>query len=280
MRRLIAVLGLTFLALGAGNAVAQAEGRRPETFAEPGQDRTSVVITNPGASSPGEAAAPAGRRVSGRRGSSRPLPGHVITQYQFRGPVNGADTCIYRVVGRRDTPMTGAERFDNAGMLNYAAETGMPTCDEEDAEAAPSPDQVAAAFLRQIPLPPPEPRIAPDGQAITGLAAYLETNGTLAHRVGPSTTELGPIVVKASSVYWVDWGDGSPEAGPFAFEGEAYPTGRIYHGYRYRGDYVVTVRQAWTAEWRLGAESGTVDGLVTEASVPVHVDEVQAVIRR
>lgn len=239
-----------------------------------------MIITNPGASSPGEAAAPAGRRVSGRRGSSRPVPEHVTTQYQFRGPINGADTCIYRVVGRRDTPMTGAERFDNAGMLNYAAESGVPTCDEEDAEAAPSPAQVAEAFLRQIPLPPPEPRIAPDGQAITGLAAYLETNGSLAHRVGPSTTELGPIVVEAGSVYWVDWGDGSPEAGPFAFEGEAYPTGRIYHGYRYRGDYVVTVRQAWTAEWRLGAESGTVDGLVTEATVPVHVDEVQAVIRR
>ncbi|HEV2811444.1 MAG TPA: hypothetical protein VGV93_13730 [Acidimicrobiales bacterium] len=250
------------------------------TTARAGDNNDKLVITNPGAASPGEVAAPAGRRVSGRGESSRPVPEHVTTQYQFRGPINGADTCIYRVVGRRDTPMTAAEHFDNAGMVNYAAESGVPTCDEEDAEAAPSPGQVAEAFLRQIPLPPPEPRIAPDGQAITGLAAYLETNGSLAHRVGPSATELGPIVVEASSVYWVDWGDGSPEAGPFAFEGEAYPSGRIYHGYRYRGDYVVTVRQAWTAEWRLGAESGTVDGLVTEASVPVHVDEVQAVIRR
>ena len=259
---------------------ALAAETEPRTTARAGDNNDKLVITNPGASSPGETAAPAGRRGSGRRVSSEPLPGHVTTRYQFRGPINGADTCIYRVVGRRDTPMTGAERFDNAGMLNYAAETGMPTCDEMDAEAAPSPAQVAEAFLRQIPLPPPEPRIAPDGQAIAGLAAYLETNGSLAHRVGPSTTELGPIVVEASSVYWVDWGDGSPEAGPFAFEGEAYPTGRIFHGYRNRGDYVVTVRQAWTAEWRLGAESGTVDGLVTEASVPVDVDEVQAVIRR
>ena len=250
------------------------------TTARAGDNNDKLVITNPGAASPGEVAAPAGRRVSGRGESSRPVPEHVTTQYQFRGPINGADTCIYRVVGRRDTPMTAAEHFDNAGMVNYAAESGVPTCDEEDADAAPNPDQVAAAFLRQIPLPPPEPRIAPDGQAITGLAAYLETNGTLAHRVGPSTTELGPIVVEARSVYWVDWGDGSPEAGPFAFEGEAYPTGRIHHGYRYRGDYVVTVRQAWTAQWRLGADSRTVDGLVTEATVPVHVDEVQAVIRR
>ena len=276
MRRpLIAVLfvaGFSVLSSPAGAKAA------PPTVGDANDENDAVVIINPGASSPGKAA-PAGRRISGRRRSSGPLPEHVITRYHFR-PTEGEGSCMYSTTTRRDTPLDHMEMLDNEAILFWARTHGVPTCDEEDAEAAPSPDQVAAAFLRQIPLPPPEPRIAPDGQAITGLAAYLETNGTLAHRVGPSTTELGPIVVEASSVYWVDWGDGSPEAGPFAFEGEAYPTGRIYHGYRYRGDYVVTVRQAWTAEWRLGAESGTVDGLVTEASVPVHVDEVQAVIRR
>ncbi|CAN5122025.1 hypothetical protein BH24ACT1_BH24ACT1_06290 [soil metagenome] len=188
---------------------------------------------------------------------------------------------MYSSSTRRDTPLNQMEELDNQAMLFWAEDNGIPTCpDEDEAVPAPTPAEVAEAFLREVPLPPPEPRIAPDGQAITGLAAYLETNGALDHRLGPSDTELGPIVVDASSVYWVDWGDGSPEAGPFAFEGEAYPTGRIFHGYRYRGDYTVTVRQTWTAEWRSGAEAGTVDGLVTDASIPVDVDEVQAVIRR
>jgi hypothetical protein len=175
------------------------------------------------------------------------------------------------------------EMVDNEGMRIWAQNNGIPPCppeDDADAAAVPTPAEVAEAFLREVPLPAPEPRIAPDGQAITGLAAYLETNGTLAHTVGPNPTALGPIVVEATSVYWVDWGDDTPEAGPFTFEGEAYPTGRIWHGYRQRGDYTVTVRQAWTASWRLGAESGTVEGLQTEASIPIDVDEVQAVIRR
>ncbi len=182
-----------------------------------------------------------------------------------------------------DSPPSFAERSENESMLNYARESGIPFCDAEDesgAAAAATPADVAEAFLREIPLPAPEPHIAPNGTAITGLAAYLETNGTLTHTVGPSPTALGPIMVQASSVYWVDWGDDTPEAGPFAFEGEAYPTGRIWHGYRNRGDYTVTVRQAWTAEWSLGAESGTVGGLQTEASIPLDVDEIQAVIRR
>ena len=275
MRRPL-IAALVIIAVASMPVGVVAEISRPRTEAREGDGNSSVVITNPGASSP---AAPEARRVGSRRRSSGPVPEHVITRYEFRGPLNG-DSCIYRSTTRRDTPMSVAERSDNEGMLNYAAESGIPACADEEQAAPPTPAEVAEAFLREIPLPAPEPRIAPDGQAITGLAAYLETNGALTHRLGPSSTDLGPIVVDASSVYWVDWGDGSPEAGPFAFEGEAHPTGRIFHSYRYRGDYTVTVRQAWTAQWRLGAESGTVGGLVTQASIPVDVDEVQAVIRR
>ncbi|MGI9120329.1 MAG: hypothetical protein ACR2G7_09465, partial [Acidimicrobiales bacterium] len=133
---------------------------------------------------------------------------------------------------------------------------------------------------RAIPLPPPAPHIAPDGKSITGLAAFLETNGTLTHSVGPADTELGPITVAATGTYWVDWGDGSPEAGPFAFEGEPYPRGRIWHNYRYTGDYTVTLRQTWSARWSLGGDSGTVEDLQTEASIPLEVHELQAVIVR
>lgn len=173
--------------------------------------------------------------------------------------------------------MTVSEEFDYNMWTTYAERAGLPDCTDEPAATAAS---VAEPFVRTIPLPAPRPRIAPDGRNITGLPAYLETNGSLLHEVGPSPTELGPINVVARSAYWVDWGDGTAEAGPYPFEGDPYPTGRITHTYQFTGTYTVTVRQEWSAEWRLGGDSGTVEGLQTEAATSVEVGELQAVILR
>ncbi|HSH58869.1 MAG TPA: hypothetical protein VK988_04345 [Acidimicrobiales bacterium] len=198
-----------------------------------------------------------------------------MTNYHVRGGLDGR-FCLYTTTVRREAPISGAEEYDNRSLRGFAAERGMPMC---GAGNDPVPGRVAQAFVRTIPLPAPRPHIAPDGTAITGLPAYLETNGSLLHEVPASDTPLGAITVEARSVYWVDWGDGTPEAGPFAFEGEAYPAGRISHNYRYTGAYTVTVRQAWTATWPLGSDAGTIDGLRTEASIPLQVGELQAVIR-
>ena len=175
--------------------------------------------------------------------------------------------------------MTPVEESQNQITRSSGENSGFDTCPRPDSGGQPTPAQVAEAFLRTIPLPVPGPAIAPDGQAITGLAAFLETNGSLSH-VMDEPTPLGPLEVEAKGEYFVDWGDGSPEAGPFAFEGEAYPTGRIFHHYRWTGDYTVTLRTSWSATWRLGGDSGTVEGLRTETTTPVEVFEVQAVIRR
>lgn len=177
--------------------------------------------------------------------------------------------------------MTPGEQSRFAWNDAYDDNADLPDCQAPDgAEPVAVPAEVAEAFLRTVPLPLPEPQIAPDGQAITGLAAFLETNGSLGQAVGPEPTVLGPIALEATGAYWVDWGDGSPEAGPFDFEGEAYPHGRIFHHYRYTGDYTLTLRQTWTATWRLGGDQGTVEGLATAVTLPVEVFEVQAVIRR
>jgi hypothetical protein len=211
-------------------------------------------------------------RVSNGRANS----GFVVYRYHLRrGPDGGF--CVYRATSRRDTPMTEEERRGNREAERLAQRSGIDPCPYENgATRSVTPAEVAEPFVRTIPMPVPDPRIPP-GHAITGLPAYLETRGTLSHRVGPAATALGPIEVHATGAYYVDWGDGSPEEGPFGFEGAAYPTGRILHTYRDTGTYTVAVRVAWSADWRLGGDSGTVPGLRTEASIPLEVRQLQAV---
>lgn len=211
-----------------------------------------------------------------RARTTTPLPEHVVTRYALgRDPER--EYCLREVTTRRDTPMTEAEHVDNGEAVRFANIAGVGRCpDDGGAVRQLSPAQVAEPFVRTIPLPAPRPRIPP-GHAITGLPAFLETRGTLTHRVGPAPTELGPIEVHATGAYYVDWGDGSPEEGPFPFEGEPYPSGRIVHTYRDTGTYIVSVREAWSADWRLGGDSGTVPGLQTEASIPLEVRQLQAV---
>ncbi len=261
---LASVLGVALTA----EAGAEEEWRK--TVGEANHERSSVIVSNPGGTDPGE---PPVR--SARRGPPQPRAGQLVTLYHVRFPADG-EPCLYSVTTRREAPLTKDEEFRNENLTGYAATFGMPTCDSGN-DAVPA--RLASAFVRTIPLPTPRPHIAPGGTSITGLPAYLETNGNLVHQVAPTDTPLGAITVEARSTYWVDWGDGTSEAGPFDFEGEAYPSGRITHNYQYTGSYTVTVRQAWTANWRLGTDSGTVDGLETRASIPLEVGELQAVIQ-
>jgi hypothetical protein len=180
----ILALATTFILLGSWVAPVLAEESRKGTVGRATDNGDGLIISNPGASAPGEDA-PAAWRAS--RG----------------GP------------SRRDTPITGGEVIQNAANANFAANADIPPCSDEPEPTA-TPAQIAEAFLRTVPLSPPAPEIAPDGQAITGLAAF----------------------------------------------------------------YTVTLRQRWSATWSLGGDSGTVEGLLTETTVPVEVFEVQAVIRR
>ena len=134
----------------------------------------------------------------------------------------------------------------------------------------------AERFWQEVPLPSPRPRIAP-GWAITGMPAYLETNGATTHRF-VRDTPFGPMDITASGSYLVDWGDGTT-TGPHSYEGRPWPEGRISHVYTWVGHYDVVVTERWSAEWRIGSETGTLSQLTTAGRIgSFRVEQVQAVV--
>lgn len=155
-----------------------------------------------------------------------------------------------------------------------------PQAPRQPGEAAPveTPRMVAARFWEQVPLPKPAPSIAP-GRAITGKLAYLETRGQTTHTYTNNTT-FGALEIVAKGSYTIDWGDGVT-TGPHAFEGKAWPDGKITHEYMDVGQYDVVVTERWTATWRVGGESGNLRTLQTIGRIDdFPVEQIQAVVQR
>jgi hypothetical protein len=164
------------------------------------------------------------------------------------------------------------------GVMNLpACPTAAPAA---GTPAASTPAALAVQYWRTIPLPVPDPSVPP-GYAIAGQPAYLVTGGTVSPPPYRFATPLGPLVITASGSYSVGWGDGNPPGlqGPFAFDGEPYPVGRIIHTYDDVGTYRVTVVEHWVAQWSLAGATGTLDGLTTTATIPaLAVRQLQSVI--
>ncbi len=141
------------------------------------------------------------------------------------------------------------------------------------------PGRTQTRILEDVPLPEPEPYIAP-GRAITGLLAYLETRGTTAHTYTEPDTPFGALSIVATGKYYVDWGDGT-STGPHSDEGGPWPDGRITHEYIHIGAYDVVVTERWTATWSFGSESGSLDELRTVGRIEdFPVQQIQAVVLR
>jgi hypothetical protein len=150
-----------------------------------------------------------------------------------------------------------------------------PMCPGQTA-AQVDPVVFAIAFWRDVKLPEPKPYVAP-GWAITGKEAYLETRGERG-KTYTSDTPFGPLELVASGRYSVDWGDGT-RSGPFDFEGQPWPDGRITHTYIDVGTYTIKLREDWSATWRIGGANGTLSGLRTDASIDnFRVEQIQVVI--
>ncbi len=164
----------------------------------------------------------------------------------------------------------------------YQPTPGLAPCPVNNTPALPAvdPTNLAINFWRRIPLPVPRPQVPP-GYAVTGLPAYIVTDGTLHPRPYVANTPLGPLRIVATGSYLVNWGDGtSPTwAGPYSQEGQPYPDGNIAHTYDNVGVVSVTLDEDWSAVWTLGPFHGVLPDLRTVATIPnFRVSQLQAVI--
>lgn len=183
----------------------------------------------------------------------------------------------YRPEGSALDPVAMAGRFARSAAVEALA-ADLPDCPAAESSAADvsTPQGYAVQYWNQIPLPNPDPYIAP-GRAITGMYAYLETRGSTTHTFTEPDTPFGTLTIVANGAYYVDWGDGT-ETGPHPYEGEPWPDGRIRHEYLRVGSYDVVVTERWTATWSFGSESGTLDELRTVGRIEdFPVEQIQAV---
>lgn len=188
-------------------------------------------------------------------------------------------------IGEQWVPLSqvgdGTLTYDEAvaltiGQAETLIQNGYLPCPGVDL-AAGSPEAWAREYLRTVVLPVPAPAVAP-GEMVVGWAAYLEVGSPLAHRIDEATTPFGPAIFTLTSTVTVDWGDGEV-TGPVATTGGPFPDGDLTHTYLRQGAYDIVVSQAWVATWQVGGESGTVDGLLTEAVLEdFPVQEIEAVI--
>jgi hypothetical protein len=194
---------------------------------------------------------------------------------------NACIETIYIPQGTPARPSFGLlETEQTPGSVSGLYDTAPP-CPERPSQASSamiSPIAMAIEHWSRVPLPRPQPRIAP-GRAITGKLAYLETRGSLAYTYSASTV-LGLLQIHAVGVHWVDWGDGE-ETGPYNLEGTPWPDGQVVHHYIDVGNYNVTVTTRWTATWVLAGSSGPLPPTQTQGRIDdFPVEQIQAVIGR
>lgn len=258
-----------------------------------------ISITSP-AASPTQSSPASGsysralpsKAPAGVGGLTSRTPAPVHTTY-FAAPYFGttpSGQACFMYIALPATSQLPAAMSPSGTQLGPWLSANMPHCPANTPAAAspaaapapPAPPPVSPVVLAQrffstIPLPVPRPSIPP-GSAITGLPAYLVTDGNLDPVAYREHTPLGELLVTAHGSYEVNWGDGTV-SGPYATEGRPYPNGIITHTYDNVGKYTVTVTVSWTATWTLGAMGGTLGGLRTVGTIRgFPVGQEQAII--
>lgn len=196
--------------------------------------------------------------------------------YQRLSTAPDGSACMTTAWREVTDPTVGDSLFGLTDQETGNIFANYPPCPESNAVPQ-DPTVIAARYWEEIPLPKPQPYIAP-GWAITGKLAYMETNGELRHTY-TNSTPVGPLEIVATGAYYVDWGDGE-SSGPHAREGKPWPEGEITHEYVWAKAYDIVVTERWTATWSLGGKSGTLRELRTSGTIDdFPARQIQAVIR-
>jgi len=194
-------------------------------------------------------------RGDGAGGGSWPPDGWQLIRYPLLDFVDG-DACVrwirrYLAPDERDPTNDREDQFDaDVATLGEGA-LPIDDCPAAPWQEPPDLDRVVERFLAEIVtrLPAPVLALAPAGQAITGLAAYLETGDRRLELEEQVDLDLPSgmltAVARADGYYTVDWGDGTAPAGPFAEPGRAYPDGTVKHVYDVTGLLEIVVSDVW-----------------------------------
>jgi hypothetical protein len=138
-----------------------------------------------------------------------------------------------------------------------------------------TPDLLARDFWDVRILPIPALRIVPD-YAVTGKPVYLQVLSERDKHFDVPDPLGAPIGIEATSVYVVDWGDGTVET--TTSNGGPWPDGDVNHVYTTSNPArTISVRQQWSATWRAGDQQGALNTLQTSAALTLRVTQVQAV---
>ena len=226
---------------------------------------------------------------AGSRPSSTPSSGPATTYIPYdkirTGPEGQAciGTGYYEEGTVAPRPVQGPTEVEEGPGNSSSLYSTAPPCPAQpraEGQTAPveTPAMVARRYWEEVALARPRPQIAP-GRAITGKLAYLETHGQTT-QVYTNSTIFGLLEISATGAYTVDWGDGTT-TGPHNFEGKPWPDGRITHDYLNVGSYDIVVTERWTANWRIGGNSGVLRTLQTTGRIDdFPVEQIQAVIGR
>jgi len=175
--------------------------------------------------------------------------------------------------------------------------TWVPVGEPAPGLPPPAPAQLAALARKYLPVPEPEVRTNPEGEAVTNLPTWLWlTNSAWGARTGRLSLRGVSVTVVATPVY-VDWNTG---AGKKRCNGQ----GRAYHtdqppegqstycswtykessakqpGAVYRGTATSTWRIHWISSGVMGEQQGDLPPLTRTSSFELRVAEIQAVVTK
>ena len=207
----------------------------------------------------------------------------VYVAHKRISSANG-EACIETIYVPQGTParpdfgLPDTEQAAGAVSSLYDTAPPCPTAESNQrSQPTITPLAVALSHWARVPLPRPQPHIAP-GRAITGKPAYLEARGSVAYTYS-SETVVGILEIIAKGTHYIEWGDGT-SSGPFTTNGGPWPEGEITHAYIEVGKFNVVVTTRWTATWRLGDGRGTLPSTETIGQIEdFPVEQIQAVVR-